>query len=120
MHLVGPTLRDRGSRFGGSTPTTADFLDSELRRIKDLGQDDAVMLFSSASDEISAERRDGKLSVMTYCLVEKLFGSDSLTLAEGYAHVRVEVPKYMKEHFPGREQTPQLVPAEGGKNMSLR
>ncbi len=104
----------------GTTPTPADFLDSELGRIKDINQQDAVMLFSSASDQISAERRDGKLSVMTYCLVEKLLASSSLTLAQGYEHVRVEVPKYMKDHFPGREQTPQLIPEQAGQAVRLR
>ena len=71
--------------------TPLDFLDGELSRLKDIGQDDAAMLFSSASDEISAERRDGKLSVMTYFLVEKMGASSSLTLKQAYEHVRVEV-----------------------------
>jgi len=104
----------------GVIRSPADFLGGQMRRIKDIGQDDAAMLFSSASDEISAERRDGKLSVMTYFLVEKLLSSSTLTLAEAYEHVRVEVPKYMKDHFPGREQNPQLVPEQAGKDVRLR
>ncbi len=44
---------------------------------------------------------------MTHFLAEKIFASSTLTLEQGYQHVLVEVPKYMKEHFPGREQTPQ-------------
>jgi len=98
----------------------SDFLGGKLGRMKDLGQDDADMLFSSASDEISAERRDGKLSVMTYYLAEKLLASSSLTLEQAYEHVRVEVPKYMQANFPGRQQTPLLVPAQGGKKVNLR
>jgi len=58
--------------------------------------------------------------VMTYFLVEKLLSSSTLTLAEAYEHVRVEVPKYMKDHFPGREQNPQLVPEHAGKDVRLR
>lgn len=117
----GPAATAGGTLGGfGTTPAPADFLDSELGRIKDINQKDAAMLFSSASDQISAERRDGKLSVMTYFLVEKLLGSSSLTLAEGYAHVKVEVPKYMKENFPGREQTPQLIPEQAGQAVRLR
>jgi hypothetical protein len=98
----------------------ADFLGGKLGRMKDIGQNDADMLFSSASDEISAERRDGKLSVMTHFLAEKILASSTLTLEQGYQHVLVEVPKYMKAHFPGREQTPQLVPAQGGKKVNLK
>jgi hypothetical protein len=30
------------------------------------------------------------------------------------------VPKYMKDHFPGREQNPQLVPEQAGKDVRLR
>lgn len=117
----GPAATAAGGLGGfGTTPAPADFLDSELGRIKDINQKDAAMLFSSASDQISAERRDGKLSVMTYFLVEKLLGSSSLTLAEGYQHVRVEVPKYMQAHFPGREQTPQLIPEQAGQAVRLR
>jgi len=103
-----------------ASPTPLDFLDSELGRIKDIGQDDAVMLFSSASDEISAERRDGKLSVMTYFLVEKMGASDSLTLKQSYEHVKVQVPKYMRKHYPGRTQTPQLCPKNAGADVRLR
>jgi len=99
-------------RFGNAV-TPMDFLDSELGRIKDIGQEYATMLFSSASDEISAERRDGNLSVMTHFLVKKIINSESLTLGEAYDYVKVEVPKYMEEHFPGRKQTPQLCPQDG-------
>jgi len=104
----------------GPIRSPADFLGSQMRRIKDIGQDDAAMLFSSDSNENSCERGDGVLSVMTYFLVEKLLSSSTLTLAEAYEHVRVEVPKYMKDHFPGREQNPQLVPEHAGKDVRLR
>ena len=111
---------DRGIKGFGTVPTPLDMLDSELGRIKDIGQHDASMLFSSASDEISAERRDEKLSVMTYFLVEKITESSSLTLSGAYEHVKVEVPKYMKKYYPGRTQTPQLCPADGGQDVKLR
>jgi hypothetical protein len=103
------------NELGWQPLTAGDFLGGQLGRMKDIGQDDADMLFSSASDEISAERRDGRLSVMTYFLVEKMLASPSLTLEQAYQYVRVEVPKYMEKHFPGRQQTPQLVPEQGGK-----
>lgn len=63
---------------------------------------------------------NGKLSLMTFCLVEKMVKSDSLTLAEAYEHVKTEVPKYMQEHFSGRNQTPQLCPNNGGDKVKLR
>lgn len=110
-------LGDGGTITAGGS--SLDFFDSEYSRIKDIGQADATMLFSSASDEISAERRDGNLSVMTYFLVKKITGSSSLTLKEAYDYVKVEVPKYIRDHFPGRSQTPQLCP-EGGVEVKLR
>jgi len=125
VNQAAPAAAGSGAAGPGELPwaplaTAADFLGGQLGRIKSLGQDHAAMLFSSAPDEISAERQDGKLSVMTYFLVEKLRASTSLTLFEAYEHVRVEVPKYMKEHFPGRQQNPQLVPPDGGKKVYLR
>jgi uncharacterized protein DUF4384/caspase domain-containing protein len=101
-------------------PAPMDLLDGELSRIKDIGQKDATMLASSASDEISAERRDQKLSVMTYFLVEQIVNADSLTLADAYRYIRVEVPKYMQEHFPGRTQTPVLVPEGAATRVRLK
>lgn len=102
----------------GYLPAPGDLLQGELARIKDIGQDDAVMLASSASAEISAERRDQKMSVMTYFLVEQISTADSLTLKQAYKYVSREVPKYMKEHYPGRTQTPVLCPE--GADVKLK
>ena len=117
--LKGTDKTDMGE-FISYGPVPMDLLDTELGRIKDIGQDDAAMLFSSASDEISAERRDGKLSVMTFCLVEKMIASSSLTLKEAYTYVSEKVPEYMEKHFPGRKQTPQLCPKDAGGDVRLR
>ena len=102
-----------------------DFMGDVLDRLQDLGTkdiraQDAVMLLSCKADEISAERRDGTLSVMTYFLIEKIENSSSLTLEGAYDHIKIEVPKYMKEHFPGRSQTPQLCPKDSGDDVKLR
>jgi len=118
--LKGAGDADEMGELISTTPVPMDLLDTELGRIKDIGQDDAAMLFSSASDEISAERRDGKLSVMTYFLVEKTAASSSLTLKQAYEHVKVKVPEYMEKHFPGRKQTPQLCPKDAGADVRLR
>ncbi len=97
-----------------------DFFDSEYGRIKDIGQEDAALLLSSKSNEISAERRDGKASVMTYFLVERIRESNSLTLKEAHRYVLPRVKQYMEEHFPGRTQTPQLCPEDVSDDVKLR
>ena len=47
---------------------------------------------------------------MTRFLARRIIESDSLTLKQAYEYVSEEVPKYMAEHYPGRTQTPVLVP----------
>jgi hypothetical protein len=87
---------------------------------KDIRAQDATMLLSCRADEISAERRDHTMSVMTSLLVEKMAESDTLTLEEAYRYVLAEVPKYMKQHFPGRTQTPQLCPKDTATKVRLK
>ena len=96
-----------------------DFLTGEMAGVKDIGQEDAVALFSSDSNEPSAERLDGTFSVMTYSLRKRILESDSLTLKEAYDYVKGEVPAYVKEHFKHR-QTPQLCPEKGAAEIRLR
>ncbi|MBN2290910.1 MAG: hypothetical protein JXM70_00710 [Pirellulales bacterium] len=57
---------------------------------------------------------------MTYFLAKKISESSSLTLKEAYDYVEVEVPKYMKKHFPGRTQTPQLCPQDSAAKVKLK
>jgi len=114
------TIGQPRRRVGGR-----DFMGKVAQRLQDLGTkdiraQDATMLLSSRADEISAERRDHTMSVMTYYLVQKLNGSSSLTLEEAYKHVKAEVPKYMKVHFPGRTQTPQLCPKDAAAKVKLK
>jgi len=95
-----------------------DFFDSEIGRIKDIGQRGTAMLFSCAANEISAERVDETLSVMTHYLVEKIKSSSELTLQEAADYVKDEVPKYMKKEYPDYPQHPQ---SEGDNcQISLR
>ena len=86
------------------------FLGDEISRIKDIGQDDAAVLCSSSEEQISVERRDGKLSAMTYFLLKYVVeeGSPPVTLRSAYDYLKTEVPKYVEENFPGRRQTPLL------------
>jgi len=83
------------------------FLDSELIRTKDIGQGDAAMLCSSGSDEMSVE--GDKLSVMTGFLLQRVMQVERLTLEDAYRYVKVEVPKFLKDHGADRTQTPMLI-----------
>lgn len=69
-------------------PAAFDFLDTEISRLKDLGQRDAVMLASSRSGQTSLEAVLGnELSVMTNYLVESLQRSPgTLTVDHAYTH----------------------------------
>lgn len=111
-------IKGTGIRIGLPAPVGHDFMRDAFRRIsnlhtKDIRAQDAVMLLSCLATETSAERRDGKGSVMTYALIKKIENSNSLTLEQAYQYLSVEVPKYMNKHFPGHPQTPQLVPLNG-------
>ncbi len=49
-----------------------DFLDQEVGRLKDLGQDGTVLLTASSAQEVSMVRLEDDLSVMTYYLIDVL------------------------------------------------
>ena len=94
---------------GIASNDSLDFLDQELSGIKDIGQGAAV-LASSLAAQISVERREGDLSVMTYFLIELMKGSSGkLLLKKAHEYLAAKVPEYVRQKFPGREQTPFLV-----------
>ena len=107
---------------GSATPVLMKSVFQRLNRLntKDVRAQDAWLLMSSRSDELSAERRDGKGSVMTYALLEKIASSSTLNLQQAFDYVSTEVPKYTASHFPGFTQTPQLVPLQGAADLWLR
>lgn len=115
----GDSVEDLFKASGGNDGFQ-DFFDNEYSRIKDIGQQHATMLFSSRSDQISAERLDNKASVMTYYLVQKIVDSDSLTFAEAHEYLTPKVEAYVEDNFPGREQTPQLLPQNPADEPRLR
>lgn len=87
-----------------------DFLDGELYRTKDIGQRETAMLASAHATQKAFERPDGDLSVMTHFLIELLESNgSSVTLPQAAAHVKREVPAYVKKRFPGATQTPVLL-----------
>ncbi len=96
----------------GNLPAAApfDFLDGELRRIKDIGQRETALLASSTASQVSFERREGDLSTMTFFLVEQLqAGTDALELRTAFSRLRGSVAEYVERAFPGTSQTPILV-----------
>jgi uncharacterized caspase-like protein len=100
--LAGPTAPLAGTEF--------DYFDGEFARTKDIGQRDTAMLASSKASQVSFERREGDLSVMTHCLVSLLqTASGRLSLQEAYNHLKRDVPLYVQQRFPGTTQTPVLI-----------
>ena len=91
------------------SPDYFDFIDSEVARTKDIGPDAAAMLCLSDAHEVSAERKEGDVSVMTFFLIKLILDGQQVTLTAAYDYVKREVPEYIKKRFPDREQTPILV-----------
>jgi caspase domain-containing protein/uncharacterized protein DUF4384 len=91
-------------------PAAFDFLDGELKRIKDIGQRETALLASSTASQVSFERREGDLSTMTYCLLAQLqSGSEPLELRAAHANLQRSVAEYVEKNFPGTTQSPVLV-----------
>ncbi len=87
------------------------FLDTEMVRAKDIGHKEAIVLASSTARQLSFERRDGDMSVMTYYLIEALNNARGpLTLEQVFSYVQGKVPEYVQAEFPGTTQTPLLAP----------
>lgn len=83
-----------------------DFGGNELSRVKDIGQDDAAIIASSASQDVSHERVEGDLSVMTYYLVETLNKATTPVMLEDLVEtITPAVGKYIEAYFPGAKQS---------------
>jgi len=90
--------------------TEFDFLDGEMERAKDIGQRETALLASSLATQVSFERTERDLSVMTYFLVQQLNrSSGSLTLDAAFENLKREVADYVELAFPGSTQTPFLI-----------
>ncbi len=98
-------------RLAGDTSAGDDnFLDDELRRIKDIGQRDTVLLAAARPAQIAYMRREADLSVMTYELLQLLRpAAGGVTVSQAHQHLLRAVPAYVEKHFPGATQTPVLV-----------
>jgi uncharacterized caspase-like protein len=83
------------------------FLADEMSRAKSIGQKDAAVLASSTAKQVSFERRDKTLSVMTYFVVDYVKSSKGpLTLEQVYKGIEKKVPEYVEKEFEGTTQTP--------------
>jgi uncharacterized caspase-like protein len=87
------------------------FLDMELRRTKDIGQKDCVVLASSTAKQVSFERNEHDMSVMTYFLVDAIQNSQGPTTVEQlFNRIKDKVNAYVNDNFGGSSQTPVLGP----------
>jgi hypothetical protein len=83
------------------------FLADEVSRAKSIGQRDAAVLASSTAKQVSFERRDKTLSVMTYYVVDFVKNSKGqLTLEQVFKGIEKKVPEYVEKEFEGTTQTP--------------
>lgn len=86
--------------------TPFDFVGNEFSRVKDIGQDGTAIVASSVSDEVSHERTEGDLSVMTYFVVEELNQAAApMTLDRLVEKVTPEVSDYIGKSFAGAKQS---------------
>lgn len=86
------------------------FLQRNLTRSKDIGHKEMALLASSTAKQVSFERREGDLSVMTYFLVEQFRSSAGpLGIKEAHEALKDKVARYVEANFPGADQTPVLV-----------
>jgi len=114
-HSGGQTAQEKGLAKGlGEMPqggdVVFDFLDGEMERAKDIGQEETAMLASSTAMQVSFERKEGDLSTMTYFLVQLLEAqSGGVTLPTAYENLKRQVGAYVEQAFPGTTQTPVLV-----------
>lgn len=93
-----------------TTPFRKFFIATTLKRTKDIGQRETAVLASSRATQVSFERREGDLSVMTHFLIEKLGTTrQPVTLPEAFEYVQIQVPAFVEEHYPGTTQTPVFV-----------
>jgi uncharacterized caspase-like protein len=105
----GKAIRTKNDQAG---PDHKNFLEGNLARMKGIGQKDAIVLASSTAKQVSFERTDGKMSVMTYFLIEalnKLPAKSDMNAV--FAYVKEKVPSYTENEFAGTKQNPVLSPS---------
>jgi len=93
-HAGGFANQEKGATKGGPRKANFDFLDSELVRLKDIGQPEHAMLAACTAEESAMEMADGtKNSVLT--------GYVLMCLHDLPGPLKVEdAQEYCQEHFP--------------------
>ena len=76
-----------------------DFGFSECATMKDLGQHDLAMIASSAPDQVSMVRLDGKMSVMTYFVMQVLDKNRGVSHVNLYEKIKDDVNDFVKKEF---------------------
>ena len=102
--------------FSGGMTNTAKgialakgFSFGEMSRVKDLGQKNMTILTSSTSEQVSFERKEGDLSVMTHYFIADLQNTpQERTAGQVKENIAPKVKKYVQEKFPGATQTLHL------------
>jgi len=96
-------------------PMTFDFLDREISRLKDIGQEDAILLASSSAMVKSMFRDDrfpedhGPFSVMTSYLVQALLEpSDPISVDDAFRHCHAGMQQYFTGKPPAHRHEPIL------------
>ena len=94
--------------IGGSNAANDEFTFcfQNFARSKSLGQKDLAILVSSTRDQLSWERQEGDLSVMTYFLVKAVEeGPRYMTHKDIKPIIRQKVQEYVEKYHPNTYQT---------------
>ena len=96
-HAGGFSTQEKGVEDSAKSAKGFDFLDREVSRLKDIGQDNIVLLTSSTTEELSLVRPDGELSVMTYHLLNVLKQAKGpLDIDMAYERVKKQMQAYFE------------------------
>jgi hypothetical protein len=83
--------------FAAPKTPSFDFADSEVGRLKDLGQKDLALLASSSTQTTSEVRKEEDLSVMTYYLLDAVSTAPGpLTLDQAFERCKHEMRGYFE------------------------
>jgi hypothetical protein len=99
--------------FAAAESARFDFADSEVGRLKDLGQKDLALLAASSTQTTSEVRKEKDLSVMTYYLLDAIRAAPGqLSIEQAYDRCKVEMQGYF-ERLNGQAQSTGGKPEHG-------
>jgi hypothetical protein len=122
-----PEDKNKSLQRGPKRIVNFDFCQGEIERMRKLGQNskdisqhDAAVLCSSQGSEISKERRQGDLSVMTFYLIECMRKNRGVTLSDAFDYVTPRVLQYIDNEYPGASQIPALINVDLSSQFHLK